>query len=166
TLSAAYDQAVTMSFRTINGTATTSDGDYVPRTGTLTFAPGQTTKTITIEVKGDSKREANETFFVDLFGNSSNSLLSKNRGIGTILNDVCPAVLTLPCRPRVATATRGRLALSASVRHTDAFSDGASIAHFSGAKLPRRRALGQNSSADPPRSAATPFSQPPLVIRL
>src|SRR5262249_10338319 len=77
-----------------------------------------------------------------------------------------PAVLTIPCRPRVATATRGRLALSASVRHTDAFSDGASIAHFSGAKLPRRRALGQNSSADPPRSAATPFSQPPLVIRL
>src|SRR5262249_6327659 len=53
TLSAAYDQPVTMSFRTVNGTATTSDGDYVARTGTLTFAPGETTKTITIEVKGD-----------------------------------------------------------------------------------------------------------------
>ena len=56
TLSAAYDQAVTMSYRTVNGTATTSDGDYVAKTGTLTFAPGETTKTITIEVKGDSKR--------------------------------------------------------------------------------------------------------------
>ena len=46
-----------MSFRTVNGTATTGDNDYVSKTGTLTFAPGETTKTITIEVKGDSKRE-------------------------------------------------------------------------------------------------------------
>ena len=87
TLSAAYDQPVTMSYRTVNGTATTSDNDYVAKTGTLTFAPGETTKTITIEVKGDSKREANETFYLDLFGNSSNSLFTKNRGLGTILND-------------------------------------------------------------------------------
>ncbi len=87
TLSAAYDQPVTVSFRTVNGTATTSNGDYVTRSGTLTFAPGATTMTITIEVKGDSKREANETFYLDLFGNSSNSLFTKNRGIGTILND-------------------------------------------------------------------------------
>src|SRR5262249_11912214 len=50
-LSAAYDQPVTVSFRTVNGTATTSDGDYVARSGTLTIAPGERTKTITIEVK-------------------------------------------------------------------------------------------------------------------
>jgi probable HAF family extracellular repeat protein len=87
TLSAAYDQAATMSFRTVDGTATTSDGDYVAKTGTLTFAPGETTKTITIEVKGDSKKEANEMFYLDLFGNSTNSLFTKNRGLGTILND-------------------------------------------------------------------------------
>jgi hypothetical protein len=31
--------------------------------------------------------EANETFYLDLFDNSSNSLLTKGRGIGTILND-------------------------------------------------------------------------------
>ena len=87
TLSAAYDQAVTMSFRTVDGTATTSDGDYVARTGTLTFAPGETSKTITIVVQGDSKRESDETFYLDLFGNSSNSLFTKNRGLGTIRND-------------------------------------------------------------------------------
>jgi Calx-beta domain len=71
----------------VNGTATTGDSDYVARTGTLTFAPGETTKTITIEVKGDSKKEANETFYLDLFGLSSNALFTKNRGLGTILND-------------------------------------------------------------------------------
>jgi len=87
TLSAAYDQPVTMSFRTVDGTAKSSDSDYVAKSGTLTFAAGETTKTITIEVKGDNKKEANESFYLDLFGNSSNSLFTKNRGIGTILND-------------------------------------------------------------------------------
>jgi probable HAF family extracellular repeat protein len=86
TLSAPYDEPVTMSYSTANGTAKSGE-DYVAKSGTLTFAPGETTKTITIEVKGDSKREANETFYLDLFGNSSNSLLTRSRGIGTILND-------------------------------------------------------------------------------
>jgi hypothetical protein len=57
------------------------------KTGMLTFAPGETTKTITIEVKADSKKEADETFYVDLFDSSINSLFNKYRGIGTILND-------------------------------------------------------------------------------
>src|SRR5262249_23484241 len=86
-LSTAYDQPVTMSYRTVDGTAKTSDNDYVARIGTLTFNPGETTKTITIEVKGDSRKEANETFYLDLFGNSGNALFTKNRGIGTILNN-------------------------------------------------------------------------------
>jgi hypothetical protein len=34
-----------------------------------------------------SKREAHEKFYLDLFGLSSNSQFTKNRGIGTILND-------------------------------------------------------------------------------
>ena len=69
------------------GTATTGNGDYEAASGTLTFAPGETTKTITIEVKGDSKREANEYFYLDLYGLSINGLFTKNRGLGTILND-------------------------------------------------------------------------------
>ena len=76
-----------MSYRTVDRTATSGSGDYIAKTGTLTFAPGETTKTITFEVKGDNKKEANETFYLDLFGNCSNSLFTKNRGIGTVLND-------------------------------------------------------------------------------
>jgi hypothetical protein len=87
TLSAAYDEPVTMSFQTVNGTATTSDNDSIAKTGTLTFAPGETTTTITIEVKGDSKTEANEKRYLDLFGLSNKSLFTKNRALGTILND-------------------------------------------------------------------------------
>jgi hypothetical protein len=87
TLSVAYDQDVTMSFKTVDGTAKTSDKDYKAKSGTLTFKAGETTKTITIEVIGDSKKETDETFYVDLTGLSSNGLFTKNRGVGTILND-------------------------------------------------------------------------------
>jgi tetratricopeptide (TPR) repeat protein len=55
-LSAAYDQAVTVSYRTVDGTGKAGE-DYVAKTGTLTFAPGETTKTITIEIKGDNKNK-------------------------------------------------------------------------------------------------------------
>ena len=71
----------------MNGNTGTSNDDDVAGTGTLTFNPGETTKTITIEVKGASKKEADETFFLDRFGNSGNSLFTNSRGIGHILND-------------------------------------------------------------------------------
>ncbi len=86
TLSVAYDQPVTMSFQTVNGTAQSGE-DYVVKSGTLTFAPGETTKTIIMEVKGDNKREADEYFYLDLFGLSGNGLFTKSRGTGWILND-------------------------------------------------------------------------------
>jgi Calx-beta domain/FG-GAP-like repeat len=85
-LSVAYDQPVTVGYATANGNAV-AGSDYVAQSGTLTFAPGETTKTITIAVYRDRNKEANETFYLDLFGNSSNSLFTKSRGIGTILND-------------------------------------------------------------------------------
>jgi hypothetical protein len=41
-----------------------------------------------IRPKGDSKREANETFYVDLFGLGPGAPgFTRNRGVGTILND-------------------------------------------------------------------------------
>src|SRR5262249_32200102 len=72
TLSRPPDKAVTMSYQRVDGTATTANSDYVAQTGTITFNPGETTKTITIEVTGDSTKESNEVFYVDLFGNSGN----------------------------------------------------------------------------------------------
>jgi hypothetical protein len=86
-LSAPFVDPMTVLFATADGTATAANGDYTPASGTLTFAPGETSKTITIEVNGDSKREADETFYLDLFGLSNNVLFTKNRGIGTILNE-------------------------------------------------------------------------------
>ena len=85
-LSAPATSQVTVRYATADGTAKAGE-DYVAATGTLSFAAGETTKTITIKVKGDRKLEADEYFYLDLFDNSSNSLFTKSRGIGTILND-------------------------------------------------------------------------------
>jgi chitinase len=85
TLSAPSTTQVTVNYATADGTARAGE-DYEADSGTLTFAPGETSKTITIRVKGDRKTEANETFFVNLSG-VVNALLEDDQGLGTILND-------------------------------------------------------------------------------
>jgi hypothetical protein len=86
TLSAASGQTVTVDFATADGTATAADGDYVPVTGTVTFAPGQTTRTFTVTVNGDTRNEADETFVVNLSA-PTNASIATGTGTGTITND-------------------------------------------------------------------------------
>src|SRR5262249_905875 len=62
-LSAAYDAAVTVSYATANGTATVANKDYKTKSGTLTFAAGVTSQTVTILVNGDRMKESDETFY-------------------------------------------------------------------------------------------------------
>jgi len=87
TLSTPYDQPVTVKFATADGTATVADHDYAATSGTLTFAAGQTTKTITVFVYGDKKKEPDEYFSVLLSGASANSWLYNSTAWGNILND-------------------------------------------------------------------------------
>jgi hypothetical protein len=86
TLSQPSTQTVTVDFVTADGTATVANGDYSSKTGTLTFKPGQTSKTVTVFVRGDKKAEADETFFVNL-SSAQNALIADGQGVGTILND-------------------------------------------------------------------------------
>ncbi|HEX5447113.1 MAG TPA: FG-GAP-like repeat-containing protein [Pirellulales bacterium] len=84
-LSGTDSAPVTVRYATQDGTAT-ARSDYQSQSGTLTFAPGETTKTITVLVKGDKKSEADESFFVNL-SNAKGALLDDDQGEGTILND-------------------------------------------------------------------------------
>ena len=86
TLSAAYDQTVTVNYHTEDSSATAGQ-DYVAASGTLTFARGQTSKTLTVVIKGDTTRETDESFYVWLTDPSSNAHLWQNYGSGDILND-------------------------------------------------------------------------------
>src|SRR5205823_14539876 len=64
-LSAASPQNVTVAYATADGTAT-AGSDYTATSGTLTFTPGQTSKTVAVAVKGDTVDENDETFSVRL----------------------------------------------------------------------------------------------------
>jgi len=86
TLSNPSDQAVTVDYATADGTATIADHDYTAASGTLTFAPGETSKTITVQVGGDTALEGDEAFTVAL-GHASNATIGAGAGVGTILND-------------------------------------------------------------------------------
>nr|WP_045357963.1 Calx-beta domain-containing protein [Microcystis aeruginosa] len=108
TLSNAVDTAVTVNYATANGTATTTDNDYIGIAATpLIFNAGETSKTITVAVNGDTKVESNETFFVNLSNlqaNGRNVTLADNQGQGTITDDdvILPSI-TLAVAPSSVT---------------------------------------------------------------
>ena len=85
TLSAPSPETVTVDFATNNGTAT-AGLDYEAETGSITFASGETVKTVTILIMGDTAYEADETFFLVL-SNASKAVLVDTQGQATILND-------------------------------------------------------------------------------
>jgi Calx-beta domain len=84
-------QAVTVQYQTADGTAA-AGSDYVARGGTLTFGPGETSKTVSVTVNGDSAVEGDETFFLDL-SSPVNATILDGRGVGTIIDDDLPGTL-------------------------------------------------------------------------
>jgi len=97
-LSSASASAVTVGYATSNGTAT-AGSDYIASTGTLTFAPGETSKTIAIIVNGDTTAEAKETFTVSL-SNPSGARLIDASGAGSITDQtLTPTPPVTPVTP-------------------------------------------------------------------
>lgn len=60
--------------------------DYSPQSGTLIFAPGETSKTIAVGVRADIDVEAQERFLVNL-ANPSDLTVEDAQGMGTIFDD-------------------------------------------------------------------------------
>ena len=73
---------MTVRFNTADGTAK-AGSDYSARVGSLTFAPGEKTKTITVTVLDDAAAESVEEFSVVL-GDPVNATITKARGVATI----------------------------------------------------------------------------------
>jgi hypothetical protein len=85
TLDQAADGPVTVAYSTANGTAT-AGSDYTATSGTLTFAAGETSKTVHVDIGGDTASEANETFTVRL-SNASGATIADATAVGTIVDD-------------------------------------------------------------------------------
>ena len=93
TLTPASGQTVTVPYTTANNEAL-SPGDYTATSGSLVFTAGQTTKTITVQVKGDTLDEINETYFVNL-GTPINATVTDGQGVGSITDDDGPPALSI-----------------------------------------------------------------------
>ena len=90
-LSAAASGAVTFNVASANSSAT-AGSDYVALPSTaLSIPAGQTSKTFTVTINGDSAIESNETFGVYL-SNAVGATIFDSLGIGTILNDDGPTL--------------------------------------------------------------------------
>lgn len=85
TLNSASTSQVSVNYATTNGTAT-AGGDYSQTSGTLSFAPGETTKTIQVPILDDLVGEPTETFQVNL-SNAANATIADGQGVGTILDN-------------------------------------------------------------------------------
>ncbi|MCW3808091.1 Calx-beta domain-containing protein, partial [Plebeiibacterium marinum] len=89
TLNAASTETVTVEYATANNTATLADNDYNKiNTTTLTFNPGETTKTVVVTVNNDDIVEGSESLYVNL-SSASNATIADDQGEGVITdNDV------------------------------------------------------------------------------
>jgi Ca2+-binding RTX toxin-like protein len=118
---------VTVNYATADGTAKAPQ-DYQVASGPLTFAPGERTKTITVNVLGDRRDEADEQFTVALGQPGNGTLATKSTGIGTITDDESPRLApkvsarTTPGRDRSQPyrfTTRGKVTVPRGVRKAD-----------------------------------------------
>ncbi|WP_019621311.1 beta strand repeat-containing protein, partial [Amphritea japonica] len=86
------DQTFNYSFAPGN----TDNADFNPvlSSGSVTFAEGETSKMITIQVQGDTAVELDESFTLNLV--DTGDLGNTASAIGTIINDDMPPVVTIP----------------------------------------------------------------------
>jgi beta-glucanase (GH16 family) len=92
TLSKSHSAPVSVSYKTINGTAKSGE-DYTSAEGTVTIQPGVTKAAISINVIGDEIREGEETFMIRL-SNPTNCFLTRETAVATVTNDDTKIAIT------------------------------------------------------------------------
>ena len=93
TLAPASSDTVTVDYATSDGTAA-AGSDYTATSGTLTFAAGDTTKTVSVPIADDTVDDGGETFTLTL-SNASGAGLGDAEATGTILNAEAAAELSV-----------------------------------------------------------------------
>lgn len=113
TLSPASPQQVTVNYATANGTAS-AGADFNAASGSLVFAPGQTSKTVTVGVRGDTIDEGAGEMFTLALSNAQGANIVDGSGAGNITDDDA-AILNLAGQPAVAEGDSGLQPASFSV---------------------------------------------------
>ncbi|TCM12117.1 Calx-beta domain-containing protein [Novosphingobium sp. PhB165] len=114
--------ATTASYTTSGGTAT-SGSDFTAVSGTVSFAAGQTTATISIPTIDDALVESSETMTVTLSNPGAYTSISGASGTGTITdNDVGPPTISISDAPSVKEGGGLLFTVSLSRAYTSAIS--------------------------------------------
>ncbi|MCI0535950.1 MAG: hypothetical protein L0Z50_12060 [Verrucomicrobiales bacterium] len=125
TLSGLSNNTVAVDWATANGTALVGN-DYTAASGTVTFVPGETTKTVRISVIGDSVIEPNETFNV-ILSNASGATISTGSATMTIVDDDTPPAVTIVATTATASETNPGAPLAFVVTRTGNTTDAVTI---------------------------------------
>lgn len=115
---------LTVDYATADGTATASDGDYTPTSGTLTIPAGARTSSIEVDVGPDTVAEHHETLNL-LLGSPTGATLGRDLAIGTIRNDDGPRLSV----SGPASVTEGAPGQTRTVAFTVSLTDPATADH-------------------------------------
>ncbi len=85
-LDAPTSAPITVYYSTAPSTAT-DDSDFIPDSGTLTFAPGETVKTVPVQVVDDFNQEGTEVFKMNLSNPSANATIARASANATIIDN-------------------------------------------------------------------------------
>ncbi|EAQ79300.1 Calx-beta domain-containing protein [Blastopirellula marina] len=105
------DETVTVDYATADGTAL-AGSDYTATSGTLTFAPGTATQTVTVAIADDGILEDPESFTLQLLNISSNATLLDSEATATIADaagDELSRALDVSLTPEVAVELEGSI---------------------------------------------------------
>ncbi len=83
-LAAAGSREVSVGYATADGTAE-AGSDYESASGTVTFSPGETSKTVSVTVNGDDEAEGNETFTLSLASGANGSIDPQNSSAQAVI---------------------------------------------------------------------------------
>jgi hypothetical protein len=84
-LSAAHSGSISVNYATAPGTA--GSGDFQARSGTLVFAAGETSKSVTVPTINDFQFEPPESFAFNLSGASGGATVADGQAVGFIYDD-------------------------------------------------------------------------------
>jgi parallel beta-helix repeat protein len=94
TLASVSELTTTVDYGTADGTATAAHHDYQPTSGTLTFAPGQTSQQVTVPVSPATTYGPDKTFTLDL-SRPTNATLTRAVATATLVNTVAEPSLSI-----------------------------------------------------------------------
>ena len=87
-LNAPSTSVVTVNYSESNGTAVVN-GDYLQASGSLTFAPGQTVKTVQVPIIDNTSRTSNVSFHFNLSNPTNATIAPSSTSVTGTISDMC-----------------------------------------------------------------------------